>query len=222
MQLAIAKAKAHGIGMVAVRNSTHYGFAGYYALQAEAAGCIGITGTNARPSIAPTCVVPSPPPPQPPASSTRRRIGVHPPATVTAWTGPRARPSQQQSIERASNARARAKTTRLVRWRAAALGPRPERAATSLSSSPPPSLTLRVPPPLLLVSLDARLSPLVSLLSPLVSLLATLDARLSSLLSRLSSLFSRLSPLLSHLSTRSARDALGSRRSARRFQTSLL
>ena len=31
MQLAIDKAKAYGMGMVAVRNSTHYGIAGYYA-----------------------------------------------------------------------------------------------------------------------------------------------------------------------------------------------
>lgn len=54
MQLAIDKAKAHGMGMVTVRNSTHYGIAGYYALMAVEAGMIGITGTNARPSIAPT------------------------------------------------------------------------------------------------------------------------------------------------------------------------
>ena len=54
MELAIAKAKAHGMGMTAVRNSTHYGIAGYYALMAVRAGMIGITGTNARPSIAPT------------------------------------------------------------------------------------------------------------------------------------------------------------------------
>jgi len=54
MQLAIEKAKAHGMGMVAVRNSTHYGIAGYYASMAADAGCIGMTGTNARPSIAPT------------------------------------------------------------------------------------------------------------------------------------------------------------------------
>ena len=54
MQLAIKKAKQHGIGMVCVRNSTHYGFAGYYPLMAENSGCIGISGTNARPSIAPT------------------------------------------------------------------------------------------------------------------------------------------------------------------------
>lgn len=54
MQLAIDKAKKFGMGMVAVRNSTHYGIAGYYALMAAENGMIGITGTNARPSIAPT------------------------------------------------------------------------------------------------------------------------------------------------------------------------
>lgn len=54
MELAIEKAKAHGMGMVAVRNSTHYGIAGYYALMAARAGMLGLTGTNARPSIAPT------------------------------------------------------------------------------------------------------------------------------------------------------------------------
>lgn len=54
MQLAIDKAKQYGMGMVAVRNSTHYGFAGYYAIMAAEAGMVGITGTNARPSIAPT------------------------------------------------------------------------------------------------------------------------------------------------------------------------
>jgi LDH2 family malate/lactate/ureidoglycolate dehydrogenase len=54
MQMAIDKAKKYGMGMVAARNSTHYGIAGYYASMAANAGCIGITGTNARPSIAPT------------------------------------------------------------------------------------------------------------------------------------------------------------------------
>lgn len=54
MTMAIEKAKKYGMGMVAVRNSTHYGIAGYYATMATKAGCIGITGTNARPSIAPT------------------------------------------------------------------------------------------------------------------------------------------------------------------------
>lgn len=54
MQMAIDKAKQYGMGMVAARNSTHYGIAGYYATMATQAGCIGLTGTNARPSIAPT------------------------------------------------------------------------------------------------------------------------------------------------------------------------
>jgi L-2-hydroxycarboxylate dehydrogenase (NAD+) len=54
MQLAIDKAKKYGMGMVAVRNSTHYGFAGYYPLMAVEHDMIGVTGTNARPSIAPT------------------------------------------------------------------------------------------------------------------------------------------------------------------------
>ncbi|MBN1772867.1 MAG: Ldh family oxidoreductase [Deltaproteobacteria bacterium] len=54
MQLAIDKARKSGLGMVAVRNSTHYGIAGYYVLLAAQAGMIGMTGSNARPSIAPT------------------------------------------------------------------------------------------------------------------------------------------------------------------------
>jgi LDH2 family malate/lactate/ureidoglycolate dehydrogenase len=54
MAMCIDKARKVGLGMVAVRNSTHYGIAGYYALQACQAGMIGLTGSNARPSIAPT------------------------------------------------------------------------------------------------------------------------------------------------------------------------
>jgi L-2-hydroxycarboxylate dehydrogenase (NAD+) len=54
MNLAIEKAGKYGMGMVAVRNSTHYGIAGYYPLMAVHENMIGITGTNARPSIAPT------------------------------------------------------------------------------------------------------------------------------------------------------------------------
>jgi len=54
MELAIQKAQQYGMGMVAVRNSAHYGIAGYYTMMAANAGMIGITGTNARPSIAPT------------------------------------------------------------------------------------------------------------------------------------------------------------------------
>jgi LDH2 family malate/lactate/ureidoglycolate dehydrogenase len=54
MEMAIDKARTYGMGMVAVRNSSHYGIAGYYTNMAADAGMIGICGTNARPSIAPT------------------------------------------------------------------------------------------------------------------------------------------------------------------------
>lgn len=54
MELAIKKAQKFGTGAVAVGNSTHYGIAGYYALMAIQKGMIGLTLTNARPSIAPT------------------------------------------------------------------------------------------------------------------------------------------------------------------------
>ncbi len=54
MTMAIEKAKMYGMGMVVVRNSCHYGIAGYYTTMATKAGCIGMTGTNARPSVAPT------------------------------------------------------------------------------------------------------------------------------------------------------------------------
>jgi L-2-hydroxycarboxylate dehydrogenase (NAD+) len=54
MDMAIEKARQHGLGMVVARNSTHYGFAAYYPLMAVDAGMIGLSGTNARPSIAPT------------------------------------------------------------------------------------------------------------------------------------------------------------------------
>jgi len=54
MEMAIEKARIHGLGMVVVRNSTHYGYAAHYPLMAVQDNMIGITGTNARPSIAPT------------------------------------------------------------------------------------------------------------------------------------------------------------------------
>ncbi len=54
MEMAIEKAKKFGLSMIAVRNSTHYGIAGYWSTMATKEGMIGITGTNARPSIAPT------------------------------------------------------------------------------------------------------------------------------------------------------------------------
>lgn len=54
MDMAIEKAKKYGIGMVVARNSNHYGIAGYFVTMATDANMIGVTGTNARPSIAPT------------------------------------------------------------------------------------------------------------------------------------------------------------------------
>ncbi|MBQ2627231.1 MAG: Ldh family oxidoreductase [Eubacterium sp.] len=54
MQKLIEKAKTYGMAGGAIRNSTHYGIAGYWATMASRAGLIGVTGSNARPSIAPT------------------------------------------------------------------------------------------------------------------------------------------------------------------------
>ncbi|MFX0058462.1 MAG: Ldh family oxidoreductase [Candidatus Hodarchaeota archaeon] len=54
MKTAIEKAKKFGLGAVAVRNSTHFGIAGYYSLMAIKEGMIGLAVTNARPSIPPT------------------------------------------------------------------------------------------------------------------------------------------------------------------------
>lgn len=54
MRLAMGKARQYGLGAVAVRNSTHFGIAGYYPLMAAREGMMGLTVTNARPAIAPT------------------------------------------------------------------------------------------------------------------------------------------------------------------------
>lgn len=54
MDMCIEKARKYGMGMVAVRNSSHYGIAGYWAGLAAKENMIGITGTNARPTVAPT------------------------------------------------------------------------------------------------------------------------------------------------------------------------
>jgi LDH2 family malate/lactate/ureidoglycolate dehydrogenase len=53
MEDAIARAKAHGIGAVAVRNSGHFGTAMYFTLMAARAGCVGFLCTNASPAMAP-------------------------------------------------------------------------------------------------------------------------------------------------------------------------
>lgn len=54
MKIAIEKAKKTGISAVAVRNSSHFGIAGYYAQMAVKENMAGIAVTNARPAVAPT------------------------------------------------------------------------------------------------------------------------------------------------------------------------
>jgi LDH2 family malate/lactate/ureidoglycolate dehydrogenase len=54
MQLAIEKAREHSLGFVAVRNSNHFGIAGYYALMALKEGMIGICTTNSEVLVVPT------------------------------------------------------------------------------------------------------------------------------------------------------------------------
>ena len=54
MKMLIEKAKQFGMAGGTIFNSTHYGIAGYWTGMAEKEGLIGISGTNARPSVAPT------------------------------------------------------------------------------------------------------------------------------------------------------------------------
>jgi L-2-hydroxycarboxylate dehydrogenase (NAD+) len=54
MEVAIAKAKNVGTGWVAVKNSNHFGIAGYHAMMALEHDMIGIALTNASPIVAPT------------------------------------------------------------------------------------------------------------------------------------------------------------------------
>ena len=54
MQTAIAKAKESGVAFVTVRNSNHYGIAGYYAMMALPHDMTGISFTNAQPLVVPT------------------------------------------------------------------------------------------------------------------------------------------------------------------------
>ena len=54
MEIAIEKAKTCGTGWVAVKNSNHFGIAGYHAMKALQYDMIGIAMTNASPLVAPT------------------------------------------------------------------------------------------------------------------------------------------------------------------------
>ncbi len=54
IQMAIEKAKKNGVGIVGVRNSNHYGIAGYYAYKIAKEGLVGISMTTSRPLVAHT------------------------------------------------------------------------------------------------------------------------------------------------------------------------
>jgi L-2-hydroxycarboxylate dehydrogenase (NAD+) len=54
MEVAISKAKNAGTGWVSVKNSNHFGIAGYHAMMALPHDMIGIAMTNASPLVAPT------------------------------------------------------------------------------------------------------------------------------------------------------------------------
>jgi 3-dehydro-L-gulonate 2-dehydrogenase len=65
MDRAIALAKQHGIGCVALRNTNHWMRGGSYGWQAVEAGCAGICWTNTMPNL-------------PPWGSTERKLGNNP------------------------------------------------------------------------------------------------------------------------------------------------
>lgn len=65
MLKAMEMAENYGVGMVAVKNSNHFGIAGQYGLMAAEKGMIGMALTNASPLVAPT-------------HSTERMLGTNP------------------------------------------------------------------------------------------------------------------------------------------------
>ena len=65
MEIAISKAEAVGTGWVSVKNTNHYGIAGYHAMMALEKDMIGMSMTNASPLVSPTF-------------STERMLGTNP------------------------------------------------------------------------------------------------------------------------------------------------
>lgn len=65
MEIAMEKANTVGTGWVSVKNSNHYGIAGYHAMMALESDMIGISMTNASPLVSPTF-------------STERMLGTNP------------------------------------------------------------------------------------------------------------------------------------------------
>lgn len=54
MNMAIKKAGEHGMGLVTVRNSNHFGVGGYYSMMAAKAGLLGVCFTNSEAMVVPT------------------------------------------------------------------------------------------------------------------------------------------------------------------------
>ena len=54
MEIAMEKARIAGTGWVAVKNSNHFGIAGYHAMKCLDRDMIGMAMTNASPLVAPT------------------------------------------------------------------------------------------------------------------------------------------------------------------------
>jgi LDH2 family malate/lactate/ureidoglycolate dehydrogenase len=50
---AVRRAAEHGVGVVAVRNSNHFGTASFWTRRMAVAGCIGVLTTNGSPAMAP-------------------------------------------------------------------------------------------------------------------------------------------------------------------------
>ncbi len=65
MDIAIEKAKNAGSGWISIKNSNHYGIAGYHAMMALEHEMVGISMTNASPLVSPTF-------------STERMLGTNP------------------------------------------------------------------------------------------------------------------------------------------------
>lgn len=50
---AVRRAREHGVGVVAVRNSNHFGMAAHFTRMIAEQGCVGILTTNGSPAMAP-------------------------------------------------------------------------------------------------------------------------------------------------------------------------
>jgi LDH2 family malate/lactate/ureidoglycolate dehydrogenase len=50
---AVRRAREHGVGVVAIRNSNHFGMAAHYTRIMAEEGCVGVLTTNSSPSMAP-------------------------------------------------------------------------------------------------------------------------------------------------------------------------